>query len=558
MDRRLARRLSFTLVLTGLLTMGARAAETQGGFVMTAGRDTIALERFERLGDRIQGAMLFKLAGLRFDHVVTLAADRTVLRFETQVRPANAALGTPPAQAAVLEWHGDSVWVDVKPGKPEHLGTEPGSIPYVNPSMMSLELLVRRAFSATPPLDSVPMFAVSGGRTGIARLKYPARDSVLLYLGVVEFRLRVSPDGSLLSGSVPAQNVAFERVADLPSSQLAEAPRDDSPPVGAPYTTEQVKVPTRGGFALAGTLSWPRVAGKQPCVLLITGSGPQDRDESLPIVRGYRPFRQIADTLARRGIAVLRLDDRGTGESGGRFTGSTSADFANDVEDALRWLKGLRDIDSTRIALLGHSEGGLIAPLVAERDRSLKALVLMAAPAWTGRRIMEYQNAYAARKRFGGAAYDSVMRLSMRAVDSLAHADPWTGFFAAYDPLVVARKLRRPPVLLLQGATDQQVTAAQAQELAQTLRVAGNPDVALVTLPATNHLFLPDASGDPAGYSALPSRELPANTLGFIADWLSIQFFPRVVVKHKVLTEREREKLEERERKEERERRKKR
>src|SRR5205814_10708190 len=142
---------------------------------------------------------------------------------------------------------------------------------------------------------------------------------------------------------------------------------DYSPPAGAPYSAETVRVPTRGGFELVGTLTRPRKPGRAPCVVTITGSGQEERDEALPTVKGYRPFRQIADTLARRGIAVLRLDDRGTGESGGRFAGSTSADFSHDVEDALRWLKRAPRIDSTRLALLGHSEGGLIAPLAVLR-----------------------------------------------------------------------------------------------------------------------------------------------------------------------------------------------
>jgi alpha-beta hydrolase superfamily lysophospholipase len=263
-----------------------------------------------------------------------------------------------------------------------------------------------------------------------------------------------------------------------------------------------------------------------PCVLTITGSGAEERDEALPMVRGYRPFRQIADTLARRGIAVLRLDDRGTGASGGRFAGSSSEDFANDVEDALRWLRTVNGIDSTRLALLGHSEGGIVAPLVAARGVSLKGMVLLAGTSWTGRRVMEYQNRMAARKAYSGAALDSVMRVSMHAVDSLAAADAWLGFFARHDPLAVARTLKSPPVLVLQGATDRQVTAEQATELAGAFKAAGNRDVTLRVLPATNHLFLPDTNGDPAGYPALAVHAIPSATLGIIADWLVARLRP--------------------------------
>jgi alpha-beta hydrolase superfamily lysophospholipase len=499
------------------------AADGRGTFVMTALGDTIAIERFERRGERLEVAMLFRLASLRFDHVLTLEGG-TVRRMETAVRPAGAASGTAPSQSAVLEWQADSVIADSHPGKLERLRSRRGSIPYVNPSLVLLELVVQRALSAKPPLDSVPVFAVTGGRTLMAGVRRVTPDSLVLSLGSVDFTLHVRPDGSIESGGVPSQLIVFHRTDAIPEGQLVMAPQDYLPPVGAPYTAESVRVPTRGGFELAGTLTWPRKPGKLPCVVTITGSGPQERDEAIPMVRGYRPFRQIADTLARRGIAVLRLDDRGTGASGGRFAGSTSADFADDVQDALRWLRGVKDIDSASVALLGHSEGGLVAPLVALREPGLRALVLMAAPAWTGRRIMEYQNANSARAEFAGAAYDSVMRAAMEAVDSLAAGEPWTGFFARHDTLTVARRLARPPVLIVQGATDRQVSSEQAGELAQAFRRAGNRDVTLRVLPATNHLFLPDSSGAPAGYSALAVRDIPPPTLGLIADWLTEQF----------------------------------
>jgi alpha-beta hydrolase superfamily lysophospholipase len=260
--------------------------------------------------------------------------------------------------------------------------------------------------------------------------------------------------------------------------------------------------------------------------MTITGSGPQDRDERLWIVRGYGLFRQIADTLSRRGFAVLRLDDRGTGESGGRFAGSTTADFGNDVVDALAWLRREPGIDTTRLALLGHSEGALIAPMVAAREPSIAALVLLAGPAWDGRRVLVFQNEWAIRKKLSGAAFDSAMAVARKGIDSLAVSDPWFGFFCGYDPLPVPRKLGKPRVLLLQGETDRQVSAEQVEELAAAFKAAGNRDVTVRKLPATNHLFLSDPSGDPAGYAKLPSGEVPRETLGLIADWLASRLLP--------------------------------
>ena len=507
----------------------ARAAADSGGFVMTMGRDTIALERFSRTAGGGEGTMLFMPIGIRFDYSLAILPDGTVERMEMAARPASAPLSSTPSQSATLTWRADSVIADVKPGGLQRIASKPGSIPYINPSMFLLELIVKRAGASTPPRDSVPVFTVSGGRTLAAALGFLGPDSLTLALGAAEFRLRIDPRGHILSGSVPAQNVRFERVESLPSELLAVVPPDYSAPPGAPYTAQAVRVPTRGGFELAGTLTRPDGkpgAKPLPCVVTITGSGPQDRDERIALVRGYRLFRQIADTLSRRGIAVLRLDDRGTGESGGRFAGSTTQDFSNDVEDALRWLRREPGIDTTRLALLGHSEGGLIAPMVAAREPSLAAIVLLAGPAWDGRRVLVYQNEQLLKKKLTGASFDSAMASARKQIDSLSVNDPWFAWFIAHDPLPVARQLSKPRVLLLQGETDRQVSAEQVDQLAAAFKAAGNRDVTVRKLPATNHLFLSDPSGDPAGYAALPSSQVPRETLGLIADWLAAKLAP--------------------------------
>lgn len=505
----------------------ARAADERGAFVVTVQSDTIALERFERVGDKLTGTMVFRPAGLRFDYVLALNADGTARHMENAVRPASSDPSAPPSQSATLDWQADSVFATVTPGNMQRLKSRAGSIPYVNPSIVMLELLVQRSLATTPPLDTVPMFAVSGGRTLAAAVRHVGADSAIVSLGAAEFRVHVAANGQLVSGGVPTQGVAFRRVDSLPESALGAPATDYSAPAGAPYTAETVRVATRGGFELVGTLTRPKRAGSAPCVVTITGSGAEERDEALPMVRGYRPFRQIADTLSRRGIAVLRLDDRGTAASGGRFSGSTSEDFANDIEDALAWLRHTDGIDSTRLALLGHSEGGIIAPLVAARGVHLQGIVLLAGTAWTGRRVMAYQNRFAARRHYSGAALDSVVRASMHVVDSLAAADPWLGWFAAHAPLEIARRLANPSVLILQGATDRQVSAGQASELAAAFKAAGNRDVTLRVLPATNHLFLPDPSGDPSDYGKLKATAIPRPTLGIIADWLATRLLPR-------------------------------
>ena len=168
---------------------------------------------------------------------------------------------------------------------------------------------------------------------------------------------------------------------------------DYSAPADAPYTAEEVVVKTPAGHTLAGTLTLPKSASRTKpvsAIVTVTGSGPQDRDENIGLP-GFRPFRQIADSLARRGIAVLRMDDRGTGASGGTFKGSTSADFAEDVRAGLAYLRTRPEIRADRLGVLGHSEGAIIAPMVAEKEPTLRAIVLLAGIAQPGRTALHFQ-----------------------------------------------------------------------------------------------------------------------------------------------------------------------
>jgi len=265
-------------------------------------------------------------------------------------------------------------------------------------------------------------------------------------------------------------------------------------------------------------------------VVTITGSGPEDRDEQSGAVPGYRPFRELADTLGRRGIAVLRLDDRGVNGSDAGPPAATSEDFANDIRAAVAYLRTRPEIDPDRIALVGHSEGGIIAPMIAASDTTIRALVLMAAPASPGRDIIAEQNRYVVDsvRHLAGAQRDSALAYARRAADSLAAKTPWLRFFYAYDPTRNARRVRSP-VLILQGETDRQVPPSQAQTLAAAFRAGGNRDVTVRLFPATNHLFLEDASGafvDERGrlrYASLPSLHVRREVLGTIADWLALR-----------------------------------
>ncbi len=510
----------FALLACAPFAPGAtRAAEPSGAFVLTAGGDTLAIERFERSGGGLRGTLLFRLTGTRTTWRTSELPGGRVARFEAEFAAAADPPGAPPKQAVVVEFRGDSAIAQVTPGGTQRFGTEAGARPFVNPSVA---LVADLAVHTMPPPGGTAtgaLFLLAGGRTVEARITRPAADSVVVAFGGVSFCFGLDADGDVVRGRVPEQNLAIARVDSLPDDLLSLPHADYSAPAGAPYTAEEVTVPTRGGFTLAGTLTRPAGVRRAPCVVTITGSGQQDRDESIAFVHGYRPFREIADALGRHGIAVLRLDDRGVGGSGGPVRGATTEDFAQDIEDALAWLRKRPDIDGRRLALLGHSEGGIIAPMVAAHDSRLRGIVLLAAPAWTGRRILEYQNAWAIDHHVAAAGRDSARRAAAAGVDSLAKRDAWLAYFLDHDPLATIRGVK-VPVLVLQGETDRQVPAEQAPELVEALRAAGNRDVTLREFPAVDHLFLEDPDGDPAGYAHLRTSTLAQPVLDAIVEWL--------------------------------------
>lgn len=340
-----------------------------------------------------------------------------------------------------------------------------------------------------------------------------ARDAARVTRRSVGTRGRIGPATTLLVAAVACGPAA----EDAPPDPYAA-------PAGAPYTAEEVTVRTPGGLSLAGTLTLPVDAGAPvPAVLTITGSGRQNRDEQL-VRPAYRPFRQIADTLGRRGVAVLRLDDRGVGGSDAGPPDATSFDRADDMRAALAWLRERPEIDPGRLAVVGHSEGGVIAPMIAATDSALAGVVLLAGPAYTLRRISLFQRRTRLEMEAGGSLSDEPLDREMERMaevaDVTAARDPWESAVWAYDPLPTAREVAAP-VLILQGESDMQITPEQADTLAAAFRNGGNADVTLRTFPETNHLFLADPDGSPAGYGRLPSYALRPEVLGTIADWLA-------------------------------------
>jgi dipeptidyl aminopeptidase/acylaminoacyl peptidase len=312
--------------------------------------------------------------------------------------------------------------------------------------------------------------------------------------------------------------------SEQPAAIPAKAKPDYSAPADAPYIAEEVVVTTPAGHTLAGTLTLPKGASRtQPvsAIVTVTGSGPQDRDENIGLP-GFRPFRQIADALGRRGIAVLRMDDRGTGASGGTFKGSTSADFAEDVRAGLAYLRTRPEIRADRLGVLGHSEGALIAPMVADKEPTLRAIVLLAGIAEPGRSALHFQlkNRIEHNTELTPDVRNSQIAEIPKRIDAMMADDPWMKFFLTYDPAPTMRRVKTP-VLILTGSRDQQAVPEQVALQEAAFKEGGNTDVTARVLPDVNHLFVQDTDGYPGNYAKLPPPlMMRADVVELIGDWL--------------------------------------
>lgn len=500
-------------------------------FVVTAGSDTIATERVTRDASQVHSDLVVKAQGARITFTMQLAPDATVPRLVTEARAASAPESAAPMQRATIDFTNDSALVTIGDAvEPvQRFAAPAGTLPFINLSSAIAEQIFRRAKALGGSSVEMPVFAVAGGQLLQAKVHWTGADSATLELGGAIIHARVSPEGEFLGGVVAGQGVRFTRVGaggEVAAPTPAPAPKPDySAPPGAPYTAEDVSVPApKAGIELAGTLTIPEHArgARVPAVVMITGSGPEDRDEATAVFPGYRPFRQIADTLGRRGIAVLRMDDRGVGGTPSGPSDPTSADFADDIRAALSYLRTRPDIDHDDLGLIGHSEGALIALMIGATDPKLRSVVLITGSSRTGRQISDAQvrEAFQSRMNLSGAALDSAIRANEPARDAQLASSAWLRFWFDYDPRPTAKKLRMP-VLIVQGATDTQVTPDQAEELASAIRSGGNRDVTVKVIPETNHLLVHDADGSFTNYSKLKSFEVNPPVLGNIADWLA-------------------------------------
>ncbi len=511
----------------------AQATADRGALIIRRGSDTLVVDRFIRSADTLKGSVQVK-GQPRLDYLVVLGPGESVRSLILGVYAAGAARDAKPLQRVRVAMQGDTAVVETAAGT-QRVPSKTGAVPSFNNALAISELFTRRARISGGVAD-LPYFALNGGVTIDVQVRPISADSMMVTIAQQTERLNVDPGGRILGGVIVGPNLEFGRLGpeaaagltiSLADTSIAPKP-DYSAPPGAPYTAEEVRVSGPGGITLGGTLTIPTNAKPPfPSVVTITGSGQQDRDEYIPFAGGIRLFGQIADTLSRRGIAVLRLDDRGVGASGGVATSSTSVDFADDTRAAIAFLRTREEIDGNRIGIVGHSEGGAIAPMVAATDPRLRAMVVMAAPGEPGIEISMAQNKYIVDTdtSLSPAQRDSILRAARASLDPTKQTIPWVKYWMSYDPAPTARQVKAP-TLILQGATDRQVPVDQAGKLAALIRAGGNRDVTVRVFPATNHLFLEDPVGDFRTYDKLKSNRVNPVVLGALADWLATRLAP--------------------------------
>lgn len=374
------------------------------------------------------------------------------------------------------------------------------------------------------------------------------------------YTARYVKQDDLLDGRWEQNHFNFE--LDLRRNQLAESrkrPQEPKPPF--PYASRDVTfVNDVDKDTLAGTLTYPNGDGPWPAVILISGSGPQDRNEQ---IAGHKPFLVISDHFTRNGYAVLRYDDRGFGQSTGDFANADSRDFARDVVAAVKFMRAQPEIDPKRIGLLGHSEGGIIAPMVAYADTNIAFIILMAGPAVSGEHILYQQNEaiyrmmgigdsaiafnQRAQQKFYKVILDSdtgdcverLMEVAYNVLDSAPKdiskelnysekafeaglpqlCDPWWRFFIRYDPGPQLRFVDCP-ILALFGGRDLQVPVdpnAFMMEL-YIARDGGKNEVKV--FPDVNHLFQRAKTGAIDEYGRLEETISP-EVLEYMTEWLA-------------------------------------
>ncbi|OFW35456.1 MAG: hypothetical protein A3F70_16295 [Acidobacteria bacterium RIFCSPLOWO2_12_FULL_67_14] len=434
-------------------------------------------------------------------------------------------------------------------GQPvEHMDTVPADS-VILPGIFfgSYEALTRR-LSQVPLQQEFPVF-IGAGVQAILRLTSSTAERVQIGTsvfnvrryglavtgprGVVTVNVYADENGSLLRVSIPSQRVDYMR-DDLASATARTV-------VYSNPTDEAVNIPA-AGFNLAATLTWPkggRPAGnaRVPVVVLLSGAAADERDG---LVAGVPILGQLAGALADAGYLAVRFDKRGSGQSGGRAESTTLGDHAEDVQAIVRWLADRRDVDRSRIAVLGHNEGAWTALLAANRERRIAAVAAVAAPSAGGAdRWLERQRHELDRLSLPPAERVAKIELQQRINEAVitgrgwealppevrSQADtPWFQSFLTFDPVRVIEDVRQP-LLLLHGELDAEVPVTHVDRLAEAVRTEGRSrSVSVVTVRGVNHLLVPAQTGDLSEYPTLKDRTISPDVASAITGWLMNTF----------------------------------
>jgi len=370
-----------------------------------------------------------------------------------------------------------------------------------------------------------------------------------------------SDDGTTFDGTWQQSGMTFPLTLTR-TDEVQQVNRPQEPEEPFPYDVEEVRYRNDAAdLTLAGTLTLPPSEGPFAAVLLISGSGPQDRNEAL---LGHKPFLILADYLTRHGIAVLRYDDRGVAESTGNFATATSKDFAGDARAGVTFLKQHQRINPDQIGLIGHSEGGMIAPMIAAESDEVAFIVLLAGTGITGEEILYLQSRLINRANGAGdetirknndlqkrlftiiketsdpsTAAEQLNAFVTTYMEEVTPAElealglteaslrgqvaqvntPWFRFFLTYDPAPALEKVT-VPVLAINGEKDLQVPPAEnLGAIERALKAGGNINYMIQELPGLNHLFQTATTGSPNEYSGIEETMAPA-TLELIVSWI--------------------------------------
>jgi pimeloyl-ACP methyl ester carboxylesterase len=394
------------------------------------------------------------------------------------------------------------------------------------------------------------------GASGLP-LREVRRDEAKLH-----FEFPAGPTMASFDGTIDGAKISGTFQQGLAAGTFTLTRHVDTPAAPATYREEAITF-SSGAVTLAGTLTIPDGTGPFPAVMLLTGSGAQNRDEE---IFGFKPFKVIADVLARRGIAVLRCDDRGVGGSSGSIAQSTTADFADDALAGVSVLAARKEIDAKRIGLIGHSEGTSVAAIAASRDPRVAFIALLAPPAVRGDLVLRRQaidlakliGASGAQAAAIAAAHERTTRDAAAGDEAALAADtraliraqiegrpgapasaadvdafiertlpaalaqmnsPWMRAFIAFDPATVLAKVHCP-VLAMFGGLDSQVPIdLNRAPLEAALNAAGNRAVTIKIYPEANHLFIKAVTGSVAEYPALEKAFVPG-LLDDLAAWV--------------------------------------